>query len=95
MLNLLTKEFKNKSIRAAISLEKMIEIILNDRLGKKIKVKCNEDDTIGDLKKIVAAQIGTRAERIKIQRHHSVYKDNITLADYEVHDGHSLELYYN
>lgn len=36
----------------------MIEVILNDRLGKKIRVKCNEDDTIGDLKKLVAAQTG-------------------------------------
>ena len=33
----------------------MIEVILNDRLGKKIRVKCNEDDNIGDLKKLVAA----------------------------------------
>lgn len=37
----------------------MIEVVLNDRLGKKIRVKCNEDDTIGDLKKLVAAQTGT------------------------------------
>jgi hypothetical protein len=36
----------------------MIEVILNDRLGKKIRVKCNEDDTVGDLKKLVAAQTG-------------------------------------
>ena len=35
--------------------QKMIEVICNDRLGKKIRVKCNEDDTIGDLKKLVAA----------------------------------------
>ena len=26
----------------------MIEVILNDRLGKKVRVKCNEDDTIGE-----------------------------------------------
>ncbi|KAH0452139.1 hypothetical protein IEQ34_019438 [Dendrobium chrysotoxum] len=31
----------------------MIEVVLNDRLGKKVRVKCNEDDTIGDLKKLV------------------------------------------
>ena len=43
----------------------MIEVILNDRLGKKIRVKCNEDDTIGDLKKLVAAQTGTRPEKIR------------------------------
>ncbi|KAH7856059.1 hypothetical protein Vadar_032269 [Vaccinium darrowii] len=38
----------------------MIEVVLNDRLGKKVRVKCNDDDTIGDLKKLVAAQTGTR-----------------------------------
>ena len=36
----------------------MIEVILNDRLGRKIRVKCNPSDTIGDLKKLVAAQTG-------------------------------------
>jgi ubiquitin-like protein 5 len=36
----------------------MIEIIVNDRLGKKVRVKCNEDDSVGDLKKLVAALIG-------------------------------------
>ena len=46
----------------------MIEVICNDRLGKKIRVKCNEDDTIGDLKKLVAAQSGTRPEKIRIQK---------------------------
>jgi len=95
----------------------MIEVILNDRLGKKIRVKCNEDDTVGDLKKLVAAQArlagapfcfslvrhgdrrpaagGTRPEKIRIQKWYNVYKDHITLADYEVHDGMGLELYYN
>jgi len=43
---------------------KMIEVVLNDRLGKKVRAKCNEDDTIGDLKKLVAAQTGTRPEKI-------------------------------
>ena len=35
----------------------MIEITVNDRLGKKVRVKCNGDDTIGDLKKLIAAQV--------------------------------------
>ena len=43
----------------------MIEVILNDRLGKKVRVKCNEDDTIGDLKKLAAAQLGTRPEKLR------------------------------
>lgn len=74
---------------------KMIEVVLNDRLGKKVRVKCNEDDTIGDLKKLVAAQTGTRPEKIRIQKWYNIYKDHITLADYEIHDGMGLELYYN
>jgi hypothetical protein len=37
----------------------MIEVICNDRLGKKVRVKCNEDDTIGDLKKLIA-QVRTK-----------------------------------
>ena len=74
---------------------RMIEVICNDRLGKKVRVKCNSDDTVGDLKKIIAAQTGTRSEKIRIQKWYTVYKDHITLADYEIHDGMSLELYYN
>jgi ubiquitin-like protein 5 len=46
----------------------MIEVVLNDRLGKKVRVKCNEDDTIGDLKKLVAAHLRTRSEKLKIQK---------------------------
>ena len=73
----------------------MIEVICNDRLGKKIRVKCNEDDTVGDLKKLLAAQTGTRPEKIRIQKWYTIFKDHITLQDYEIHDGMGLELYYN
>ena len=71
----------------------MIEVICNDRLGKKIRVKCNPDDTVGDLKKLLAAQTGTRPEKLRIQKWYTVYKDHITLEDYEIHDGMGLELY--
>ena len=64
----------------------MIEVICNDRLGRKIRVKCNPDDTIGDLKKLLAAQTGTRPEKLRIQKWYTVYKDHITLDDYEIHD---------
>ena len=46
----------------------MIEVICNDRLGKKIRVKCNPDDTVGDLKKLLAAQTGTRPEKLATAR---------------------------
>ncbi|CAD7973114.1 unnamed protein product [Amoebophrya sp. A120] len=73
----------------------MIEIILNDRIGKKIRVKCNPDDTIGDIKKLVAAQSGVRPEKIRLQKWYQIYKDHITLQDYEIKDGMGIELYYN
>ena len=59
----------------------MIEITCNDRLGKKVRVKCNPDDKIGDLKKLIAAQTGTRWEKIVLKKWYTIYKDHITLED--------------
>ncbi|CAG9538477.1 ubiquitin family protein [Wuchereria bancrofti] len=72
----------------------MIEITVNDRLGKKVRIKCNPNDTIGDLKKLIAAQTGTRYEKIVLKKWYTIYKDHITLQDYEIHDGFNFELYY-
>lgn len=46
---------------------------------RKVRVKCNSDDTVGDLKKLIAAQTGTRPEKIRLQKWHTIYKDHITL----------------
>lgn len=72
----------------------LIEVHVNDRLGKKVRVKCMEEDTIGDLKKLIAAQTGTRPEKLVLKKWYTIYKDHITLADYEIRDGMNLELYY-
>lgn len=72
----------------------MLEITVNDRLGKKVRVKCNETDTIGDLKKLIAAQTGTRYDKIVLKKWYTIYKDHITIGDYEIRDGMNLELYY-
>jgi ubiquitin-like protein 5 len=74
--------------------KRMIEVVLNDRLGKKVRVKCNNTDTVLVLKKLAAAQLGTRYEKLRIQKWYNIYKDHISLMDYEVHDGMGLELYY-
>lgn len=74
--------------------ETMLEVTCNDRLGKKVRVKCNPDDTIGDLKKLIAAQTGTRWEKIVLKKWYTIFKDHIKLQDYEIHDGMNLELYY-
>ncbi|KAL5205190.1 hypothetical protein ABZP36_033399 [Zizania latifolia] len=44
---------------------------------------------------VAAAQTGTRPDKIRIQKWYNIYKDHITLKDYEIHDGMGLELYYN
>ena len=95
-----TKTTKHKEPTAAPKYKyqrgaEMIEVILNDRLGKKIRVKCNSDDTVGDLKKLVAVQTGTRPEKIRLQKWYIVYKDHISLDDYEIKDGMGMELYYD
>uniref|UniRef100_A0A0K0F2V5 Ubiquitin-like protein 5 n=2 Tax=Strongyloides TaxID=6247 RepID=A0A0K0F2V5_STRVS len=72
----------------------MIEVTVNDRVGKKVRVKCNPTDTIGDLKKLIAVQIGTRSDKLVLKKWYTVYKDHITLQDYEIHDGFNFELYY-
>lgn len=72
----------------------MIEVVCNDRLGKKVRVKCNPEDSIGDLKKLVAAQTGTRLGKIVLKKWYKVFQDHVTLADYEIQDGANLELYY-
>ncbi|XP_045630384.1 ubiquitin-like protein 5 isoform X1 [Ursus americanus] len=52
------------------------------------------DDTIGDLKKLIAAQTGTRWNKIVLKKWYTIFKDHVTLGDYEIHDGMNLELYY-
>jgi ubiquitin-like protein 5 len=73
----------------------MIEIIANDRVGKKVRVKCFASDTVLNLKQLIAAHIGTKPEKIRLQKAYTIFKDHITLEDYEIKDGSSLELYYN
>ncbi|CCC67097.1 hypothetical protein NCAS_0A05390 [Naumovozyma castellii] len=72
----------------------MIEVLVNDRLGKKIKVKCLGEDSVGDFKKVLSIQLGTQPNKIVLQKGGNVLKDHITLEDYEIHDNTNLELYY-
>lgn len=52
-------------------------------------------DTIGDLKKLAAAHLGTKAEKLVIKRQqYTILKDHISLEDYEIQDGSGLELYF-
>ncbi|XP_053449143.1 ubiquitin-like protein 5 [Nycticebus coucang] len=73
---------------------RMIEVVCNDRLGKKVHVKCNTSDTTGDLKKLIAAQTGTCWNKIVLKKGYTIFKDHMSLEYYEIHDGMNLELYY-
>lgn len=59
----------------------LIELEVNDRLGKKVRVKCAPNDLVGDFKKLVAAQIGTEPGKIVLKKWYKEFKDHITLAD--------------
>lgn len=59
----------------------LIEVEVNDRLGKKVRVKCSPSDTVGDFKKLVAAQIGTDPKKVILKKWYKEYKDHITLDD--------------
>jgi len=72
----------------------MIEIIVNDHIGRKERIKCNLDDTIRDLKILIAFKIGTRPEKIRLQHADRVFSDNVTLGDYEIHHGEEITLSY-
>jgi len=50
-------------------------------------VKCLPTDTVGDLKKLIAAQTGTVASKIQLKKWYTTYKDHIELRDYEINDG--------
>lgn len=44
----------------------LIEVLVNDRLGKKERVKCSPQDTVGQFKKLIAAKTGTRPDKIRL-----------------------------
>ena len=69
-------------------------MVCHDHLGKKVHVKCNRDDTMGTLKKLIAAQTGTPWNKIVLKKGFAIFKDHVSLADCEILDRMNLELYY-
>ena len=49
-------------------LSEKIEVNVQDSLGHRYKVSLNPEDTVGDLKKLLAAECRTRADLIGIRR---------------------------
>ncbi|KAI9746031.1 MAG: hypothetical protein M1818_000712 [Claussenomyces sp. TS43310] len=78
---------------AAISSEPMIIVHVNDRLGTKAAIPCLASDPIRLFKAQVAARIGREPHEILLKRQgERPFKDQLTLADYEISNGVQLDL---
>uniref|UniRef100_A0A8C6DKT6 Ubiquitin-like protein 5 n=1 Tax=Moschus moschiferus TaxID=68415 RepID=A0A8C6DKT6_MOSMO len=72
----------------------MTEAFCKDPLGKKVCIKCNTDDNIGKLKKVMIAQTGTGRNNIVLKKWYMILKHHVSLGNNEIHNGMTLELYY-
>lgn len=73
--------------------QEMILVTVNDRLGTKKQIPCLPTDTVKDFKAIVASMIGRRPHEILLKRQSErPFKDFLTLQDYGVSHGASLDL---
>ena len=91
-----TKAHKPNNIKKGSNTGKarpqVFRIIINNRLGTRAKILCSPSDTIGDFKKVAALYIGQRAGSIMLKRQGGKpMKDQLTLEDYEVSNGSSLD----
>ncbi|KAL8809703.1 MAG: hypothetical protein Q9200_003197 [Gallowayella weberi] len=87
------KEKKDKKPKIAPTAQPMIIVNVNDRLGTKVAIPCLASDTIGDFKKMVAAQNGRRPHEIMLKRQgERPFKDILTLEDYGISNGVQLDL---
>ena len=86
---------KNPLSMATTQKPKVIQITVNDRIGKKEKIKCNEDDTIRNLKVLIAFKFGTHPDKMKLYLGNRVFPDKVTLADLEIHQGTEVNVAYD
>jgi ubiquitin-like protein 5 len=57
-------------------------------------VSLSPKDTIGDFKKLVAAQIGTEGRKIVLKKWHKEFRDHITLDDYELNMAYVYNIFF-
>ncbi|CEJ89487.1 Putative Ubiquitin-like modifier hub1 [[Torrubiella] hemipterigena] len=90
------KEKKEKKPKKAAPVgpgQEMIIVHINDRLGTKSAVPCLPSDTVGQLKMMIAARIGRKANQIMLRRQgERPFKDQLTLDDYGISNGVQLDL---
>jgi hypothetical protein len=57
-----------RPVTLRVALRRVVHLLASTMLTRTLRLRRSEDDTIGDLKKLVAAQTGTRPEKIRIQK---------------------------
>lgn len=77
------------------SKSEVIQVTVNDRIGKKEKIKCNSDDTIWTLKILISFKFGTSPQKIKLYLGNRVFNNKVTLEDYEIHHGTEINVAYD
>ena len=79
--------------------EGSMTLAINDRMGKKLKISCDPDSTIADIKKKIAELQGKaksgKLPKYRLQRANAVLRDHMCVEDYELVDGGALDLYYD
>nr|WP_293836840.1 ubiquitin-like protein [uncultured Arsenicibacter sp.] len=74
-----------------------LELIIVDRIGRKLRFKMEFSDTIGDLKAKIAEKTGLNKSEIQLKRRDTVYKDHSQIEDYSdsvygLFNGSSIEM---
>ncbi|KAJ8754135.1 hypothetical protein K2173_002033 [Erythroxylum novogranatense] len=71
-------------------------VVLNARFETKVRVECQPNTTIKELKEKASSQTGTPCDKMKIRKWWMTLEDDKTLQQYRVGDGDGLDLYtYN
>ena len=82
----------NKPTGRATTQEIMV-VHLNNRLGRRITIQCIPKDTIKTLKILASWQSGIRPEAMMLKRQgQRALRDELTLEDYEIGNGSSVDL---
>ncbi len=83
--------YKNKP--STNTTQGIITVHLNNRLCRRTAIQCFPQDTIRTLKIIASLQLGIRPEAMMLKRQgQRPLKDGLTLGDYEIGNGSSVDL---
>ncbi|XP_043765551.1 ubiquitin-like protein 5 [Cervus elaphus] len=72
----------------------MTKAFCKDPLGKKVCIKCNTDDAVGNFRKLTIAHTGPGRNNIVLKKWYTILNHHVSLGNNEIHSGMNLELYY-